>query len=105
MGDMNLNLSGSTGIDQSIDYVGKLKLPASAELPINTIGIKIGGKFTAPKITDDTQSIVRQATESAVEKATEKAVEAVGKQLGVDLSDANKQKEELVKVAEQAAQK
>lgn len=105
MGDMNLNLSGSTGLDQSIDYVGKLKLPASAELPINTIGIKIGGKFTAPKITVDTQSIVRQATESAVEKATEKAVEAVGKQLGVDLSDANKQKEELVKVAEQAAQK
>jgi vacuolar-type H+-ATPase subunit H len=105
MGDMNLNLSGSTGLDQTIDYVGKLKLPATGELPISTIGLKIGGKFTAPKITIDTQSIVRQATESAVEKATEKAVEAVGKQLGVDLSDANKQKEELVKVAEQAAQK
>lgn len=30
MGDYNLNLSGSTGLDQTIDYTGKIKLPASA---------------------------------------------------------------------------
>ena len=29
MGDYNLNLSGSTGLDQTIDYSGKIKLPAS----------------------------------------------------------------------------
>lgn len=101
MGNMNLNLSGSTGLDQTIDYTGRLKLPASSGATISYIDLKIGGKFNAPKITIDTQSMVRQATSAA----TSKAVEAVGKQLGVDLSDANKQKEELVKVAEQAAQK
>ena len=101
MGNMNLNLSGSTGLDQTIDYTGRLKLPASSGATISYIDLKIGGKFNAPKITIDTQSMVRQATSAA----TSKAVEAVGKQLGVDLSDANKQKEELVKAAEQAAQK
>ena len=101
MGNMNLNLSGTTGLDQTIDYTGRLQLPASSGSAISHVDLKIGGQFNAPKITIDTQSMLRQATSSA----TEKAVEAVGKQLGVDLSDANKQKEELVKVAEQAAQK
>ena len=27
MGDYTLNLSGSTGLDQTIDYSGKVKLP------------------------------------------------------------------------------
>ena len=101
MGNMNLNLSGTTGLDQTIDYAGRLQLPASSGATISYVDLKIGGKFNAPKITIDTQSIVRQATSAA----TSKAVEAVGKQLGVDLSDAKKQKEELVKAAEQAAQK
>ena len=30
LGDYVMNLSGSTGLDQSIDYSGKIKLPASA---------------------------------------------------------------------------
>ena len=109
MGNMNLNLSGTTGLDQTIDYTGRLKLPESHSSSISTIDLKIGGKFSAPKITIDAQSIARQATEAVVETvveaATEKAVEAVSKQLGVDISNAEKQKEELVKAAEQAAQK
>ena len=99
MGDINLNLSGSTGLDQTIDYTGHLKLPASST--ISSLDLKIGGNFKSPKITLDTQSLARQATSAA----TDKAVEAVGKQLGIDLSNAEKQKEELVKAAEQAAQK
>lgn len=109
MGNMNLNLSGTAGLDQTIDYTGRLKLPESNNSAISTIDLKIGGKFSAPKITIDAQSIARQATEAVVETvveaATEKAVEAVSKQFGVDISNAEKQKEELVKTAEQAAQK
>lgn len=34
LGDYVMNLSGSTGLDQTIDYSGKIKLPASAgDLP------------------------------------------------------------------------
>lgn len=101
MGNMSLNLSGTTGLDQTIDYTGKLKLPAVSNTMLSTIDLKIGGKFSSPKITIDTQSMARQA----VATGAEKAVEAVGKQLGIDLSDAEKQKEELVKAAQQASQK
>ena len=100
MGNMSLNLSGTTGLDQTIDYTGKLKLPESKSTAISTIDLKIGGKFTSPKVTVDTQSMARQATEAVAGKA----VEAVSKQLGIDLDNAEKQKADLVKVAQQAAQ-
>ena len=105
MAGINLNLSGTTGLDQTIDYTGRLTLPKSTTSPINTIDLKIGGKFNSPKVTIDTKSMAKQAASAATQAVTDKAVEAVGKQLGIDLSDAEKQKEELVKAAEQAAQK
>ena len=100
MGGMTLNLGGTTGLDQTIDYVGKLKLPESSA-SISTIPLKITGKFTAPKVTIDTESMAKQ-TAIAV---SDKALQSVGQKLGVDISNAEKQKEELMKVAQQAAQK
>ena len=100
MGGLNLNLSGTTGLDQTIDYTGKLQLPTTGNSYLNSIDLKIGGKFNAPQISIDTQSMARQAVTSTANTA----VEAVSKQLGIDLSDAEKQKEELVRTAELAAQ-
>ncbi len=105
MGNMSLALNGTTGLDQTIDYTGKLTLPKSATSAISSIDLKIGGKFSAPKITVDTESMARQAAEAATKAATEKAVETIGEKLGIDISNAEKQKEELVKAAEEAAQK
>ena len=101
MGNMNLNLGGSTGLDQTIDYTGKLKLPESAGsiASLTTIDLKIGGTFTSPKISIDTKSMAKQA----VNVATDKAIEAVGQKLGIDLGDAEKQKEALVEAAKKAA--
>ena len=102
MGNMNLNLNGSTGLDQSIDYTGKLKLPESAGTlsALTTIDLKIGGTFTSPKISIDTKSMAKQAATVA----TNKALEAVGDKLGIDLSNAEKQKEALVKAAQEASE-
>lgn len=100
MGNMNLNLSGTTGLDQTIDYTGKLKLPEGTS-SINTIDLKIGGKFSSPRITVDTQSMAKQAASAAADKA----LDAVGQKLGIDISNAEKQKEELIKTAQEAAQK
>ena len=105
MAGINLNLSGTTGLDQTVDYTGRLTLPKSNASPFNTIDMKIGGKFNSPKVTIDTKSMAKQATSATTKAATDKAVEAVSEQLGIDLSNAEKQKEELVKAAEQAAQK
>lgn len=101
MSTTTLSLNGTTGLDQTIDYAGKLKLPEGAAKGISTIDLKIGGKFSSPKITIDTQSMAKQAASAA----TDKALEAVGQKLGIDISNAEKQKEELVKTAQQAAQK
>lgn len=102
MGQMNLNLSGTTGLDQSIDYTGKLKLPESAGSlsALTTIDLKIGGTFTSPKISIDTKSMAKQAASAA----TNKAIEAVGNKLGIDLSNAEKQKENLIKAAQEASE-
>ena len=101
MGNTTLSLSGSTGLDQTIDYTGKLKLADAGASGINTIPLKIGGKFSAPKITVDAESMAKQAASAAAGKA----VQSVGEKLGVDISNTEKQKEELVKAAQQAAQK
>lgn len=102
MGKINLNLSGSTGLDQTIDYTGKLKLPQTGSLAsLTTIDLKINGTFTDPQITIDTKSMVKQATSVVAEKAAN----VIGEKLGVDLSNAEKQKEALVSAATAAAEK
>ena len=102
--DMNLNLSGSTGIDQTIDYTGKLKLPASAGLAssLTTVDLKIGGTFSSPKVSVDMKGMAQQAVESAKEIATEKALDEIGKALRVDISNAENQRAVLIEQAQKA---
>ncbi len=81
MGAYNLNLSGTTGLDQSIDYSGKIKLPASQKLAqLSTVDLKIGGTFSSPKVSLDTKSMAAQLAKSAKSEA----VKALGKKLGLD---------------------
>lgn len=103
MGSTTLNLTGSTGLDQTIDYTGKLSLPESAGSlgALSAVNLKIGGTFTSPKISVDTKSMAKEA----VNAVADKAVEALGAKLGVDLADAEKQKDALVNAAKQAAEK
>ena len=101
MGGTTLSLNGSTGLDQTIDYTGTLKLSDAGASSISSIPLKIGGKFSAPKITIDAESMAKQAASAAAGKA----VQSVGEKLGVDISNVEKQKAELVKAAQQAAQK
>ena len=99
MGNATLSLSGTTGLDQTIDYTGRLKLPATA-MGVSTIDLTIGGRYSSPKISIDAQSMAKQAANTV----TEKAVEAVSDKLGIDLS-ADKRKEERMKVAREAAER
>lgn len=84
--DYNMNISGTTGLDQSIDYTGKIQLPASAGSvsQLSTVDLKIGGSFTSPKISIDTESMAKQAAEKVKEEATEKITEKIGEKLGLD---------------------
>ncbi|MEG1866335.1 MAG: AsmA-like C-terminal region-containing protein [Bacteroides sp.] len=82
LGEYALNLSGSTGLDQTIDYSGKVKLPASAGnlAKLSTLDLKIGGTFSSPQVALDTKSMANQAIESVADKA----INELGKKLGLD---------------------
>ena len=79
LGDYTMNLSGTTGLDQSIDYRGKITLPASAGniSKLGTVDMTIGGTFTSPKVGIDMESLAKQAAQ----KAAEQVVKGLGEKL------------------------
>ena len=109
-----LNLSGSTGLDQSIDYKGTVTLPKSlSNKLINNVGITIGGTFTKPKIGVDTKSLVDNVvgnllgggSSSATEVVSNKLSEEKAKQAANIRQKAQEASDKLVKEAETQGQK
>ncbi len=84
LGDYKMNLSGSTGLDQSIDYKGEITIPASAGAvsQLGTVDMNIGGTFTSPKVSIDMESLAKKAASNAVEKLANKL-------LGTDSDEAS----------------
>lgn len=102
MGDMNLNLSGSTGIDQTIDYKGKLALPPSSGIAkYTTVDLKIGGTFSSPKVSLDAKGMAEQAVKTVATDALDK----LGDKLGVDISDAEGQRQTIIDQAQKGGDK
>jgi hypothetical protein len=81
MGDYVMNLSGSTGLDQTIDYRGTITLPASAGAvsKLGTVDMTIGGTFTSPKVGIDLESLAKQAAQQAAKSA----LSNIGEKLGI----------------------
>lgn len=73
MGDVQMNLGGSTGLDQTIAYTGNVKMPDKINLgKFQTIGFKIGGTFTKPKIQLDVMSTVKNIVDDKKKELTSK---------------------------------
>lgn len=67
LGDYTMNLSGSTGLDQTIDYTGKITLPSGGiGSKLGTVDMTIGGTFTSPKVGIDMASLAKNAAEQAL---------------------------------------
>src|ERR687898_955441 len=101
LGGMTMNVAGSNGIDQSMEYTLKLQVPKSllggganqaiASLASRTgvdlssaavipLGIQLGGKVTDPVVKADVGSVtssVVQGAEQAVKKTVEEKVDTV----------------------------
>ena len=72
--DYNLNLGGSTGLDQTIAYAGNVKLPDKLNLGrFQNVGFKIGGTFQKPKIELDLKNTLNTLVEEQKQKALQKA--------------------------------
>lgn len=72
LGSTNLNLSGSTGLDQSIDYTAKVSLPGKAGAALQNLNVKIGGTFSSPKFSVDVASAAKEAATNVVNQQIEK---------------------------------
>jgi hypothetical protein len=103
-----LKLSGSTGLDQTIDY------KCDVDLPQNTLGGTLGklvatafikGSFTNPKVELGTKEMVNQAVDVAKTEANKAISEEVTKQAEKIKEEARKAGEQLVAEAEKQGQK
>lgn len=75
VGGVSLNLSGSTGLDQSIDYTARVKLPeGTAGGVLKTVDVGIGGTFASPEIRLDVKNAVKDAV-----------ADTIGQKLGLSL--------------------
>lgn len=85
LGDVNLNLSGTTGLDQSINYAIKATLPKSMGGLISHVNATIGGTFADPKVSLGLKEAVNDAIKNTVNKEIEKLTG--GKSVEQALSD------------------
>lgn len=99
LGGTDINLSGSTGLDQTIDYTARVSMPASATGGVlETLNVKIGGTFSAPKITLG----VREAAEEAVKNIVDQQIQKLTGSESL-AAEVDKQKENLrAEIAKQA---
>lgn len=102
VGGVSLNLSGSTGLDQSIDYTARVKLPeGSTGGVLKTVDVGIGGSFSSPKITLDVKNAVKDAVSNVIgEKLGLSVGSAEGKSADEIRADAKAKGDKLIAEAE-----
>ncbi len=119
-------IEGSSGLDQSLDFVMNLQVPISgvkANNLLSSIGVKsgnvplkvnIGGTFQRPTIrtdlgdmgrdiVDDLKDKARDAVQQQVDNVKQQAQERVTAEMEKLLEDARKQADEIVRVAKREA--
>lgn len=105
VGGTSVRLSGTTGLDQTIDYTAKVALPGAAGGVLESVNVGIGGTFTSPKITLGVKDAVENVVKSAVHEQIGKLTggsdlgEEVGRQAEKLRSEAAKAGEKLVEAA------
>lgn len=106
-GDIKMNLSGSTGLDQTIDYAAKITLPAKVNLGgvLSTANVKIGGTFTKPEISLGVEDMAKEALNAVKGKAEQKLLKALGGKDSTTSAAIERGKAQLIEEATAAAAK
>ena len=109
IGDVGVNLSGSTGLDQTIDYQAKVAIPSGGVL--QNVAVNIGGTFTSPKITLGVKEAVQEAVTNVVNEQIQKLTgseslsEEIAKQAENLREEARKAGQKLVEAAQEQSDK
>ena len=108
----DVNLSGSTGLDRTIDYTARVSMPASAAGGVlETLNVKIGGTFSSPKVTLGVKEAAEEAIKNVVDRqiqkltGSESLAEEVDKQKENLRAEIDKQAENLREEARKAGEK
>lgn len=111
MGSTKINLSGSTGLDQTIDYTASVSLPGKAANLLQEVDVKIGGTFSSPKITVDMAAAAKQAATNVVNEQIQKLTgsaslnEEIAKQAAKLREEAQKAGDKLIAAAQAEKEK
>lgn len=124
-GALNATVSGSNGLDQSLDYKMDMKIPVSGIKASNLLGkigggsggkvdlgVNIGGTFTDPKITTSLGDIVNNVLDNIktqigdkVEEVKQGAVDKVNEESQKLIDAASAKGDDLIAEAEKTAKK
>ena len=104
LGETNINLSGSTGIDKTIDYSGKVAIPPSMGVAsrAGVLPLKITGTFDNPSVAVDMKAVGQNVISNI---AKEEAVGALSKVTGVDKAEIEAQRKAILENAQNAGDK
>ena len=112
LGGTTVNLSGSTGLDQTIDYTARVAMPAKATNGVlESLDVKIGGTFTSPKITLGVKEAVGQVVQNVIDEQIQKLTGSeslaaeIEKQAANLRAEAQRAGEKLVAEAQKAGEK
>lgn len=107
-----LKVSGSSGLDQTLDYVSTISLKSITDKIPVAFDVKIGGTFTAPKVTVGAGSTIESVKEQVKEKVTEvvdqakeKAIQAAQESKAKLIAQAQAQREKLIEEAKKGGDK
>lgn len=95
-GDYRMELTGSTGLDQTIDYRGEITLPTSVGKisELGTVDMTIGGTFTSPKVGIDMAALAKKVARKAAESTLDKWLGVDSSKTAVSDSTATEKKQE-----------
>lgn len=111
LGAATLNLSGSTGLDSTIDYTARVSLPGGGSAMPETLDLKIGGTFSDPEVRLDVKSAVEETVRKVVDEqvqrltGSESLADELEKQAANLRSEAQRAGERLVSEAQRAGEK
>jgi hypothetical protein len=106
IGDVKMNLGGSTGLDKTINYIGKVQLPDKLKLgQFSTVNLKIGGTFAKPKVELDYKSMLNTLVTDAKAKVATEINKQVDNTKEKALEEARVKKENAIKSAQVEADK